>query len=92
MLTQFEDPTPQIRGIKKQLVKYTRADGVPLSATLYLPANYQEGQRLPLLVWAYPWNSTTRIRLDKSRPHQSLYTHDQHLAPLTAHPGVRDHG
>ena len=53
-LTNFPDPTPQIRGITKQLVKYERADGVPLSATLYLPANYKKGQRLPLIVWAYP--------------------------------------
>lgn len=53
-LTDFRDPTPQIRGIKKQLVTYTRKDGVELSATLYLPADYQEGTRLPLLVWAYP--------------------------------------
>ena len=53
-LTQFKVPTPQIRGIKKQLVTYKRSDGVPLSATLYLPADYKEGTRLPLLVWAYP--------------------------------------
>lgn len=53
-LTDFEDPTPQIRDIKKQLVKYTREDGVELSATLYLPADYKPGTRLPLLVWAYP--------------------------------------
>ena len=53
-LTALEDPTPEIRGVKKQLVQYKRADGVPLSATLYLPANYKEGTRLPLLVWAYP--------------------------------------
>ncbi len=53
-LTDFKDPTPQIRGIKKQLVKYKRKDGVDLSATLYLPADYKEGTRLPLLVWAYP--------------------------------------
>ncbi len=53
-LTSFKDPTPQIRSIKKRLVTYQRADGVKLSATLYLPANHQPGQRLPLLVWAYP--------------------------------------
>ena len=53
-LTDFPDPTPQIRGIKKQLVTYKRNDGVSLSATLYLPADYQSGTRLPLLVWAYP--------------------------------------
>ena len=53
-LTQFPDPTPQLRGIKKQLVTYKRADGVPCSFTLYLPPNYKEGTRLPTVVWAYP--------------------------------------
>ena len=53
-LTAFTDPTPQLRGIQKQLVTYERADGVKLSATLYLPADYEEGTRLPLVVWAYP--------------------------------------
>ncbi|QEG23133.1 S9 family peptidase [Mariniblastus fucicola] len=53
-LTEFRDPTPQIRSIKKQLVTYKRKDGVPLSATLYLPGDYKEGTKLPLLVWAYP--------------------------------------
>lgn len=53
-VTNFADPTPQLRGIKKQLVKYKRADGVPLSFTLYLPPNYKEGTRLPAVVWAYP--------------------------------------
>lgn len=53
-LTHFPDPTPQLRGVHKELVTYERSDGVPLSATLYLPADYEEGTRLPLLVWAYP--------------------------------------
>ncbi|TVQ64523.1 MAG: S9 family peptidase [Phycisphaerales bacterium] len=53
-LTHFEDPAPELRDIRKELVTYTRDDGVELSATLHLPANYREGDRLPLLVWAYP--------------------------------------
>lgn len=53
-LTSFKDSTPQIRGIKKQLVSYKRKDGVPLSATMYLPADWQPGKTLPMLVWAYP--------------------------------------
>jgi dipeptidyl aminopeptidase/acylaminoacyl peptidase len=57
-LTNFTDPTPQLRGIKKQLVKYKRADGVDLSFTLYLPPNYVEGTRLPTVVWAYPLEFT----------------------------------
>jgi dipeptidyl aminopeptidase/acylaminoacyl peptidase len=56
--TNFPDPTPQLRGITKKLVKYKRADGVDLSFTLYLPPNYQEGTRLPTVVWAYPLEFT----------------------------------
>ncbi len=53
-LTKYPDPTPQLRGIRKQLVTYKRPDGVQLSFTLYLPPGYQEGTRLPTVVWAYP--------------------------------------
>ncbi|MGH8058123.1 MAG: alpha/beta hydrolase family protein, partial [Candidatus Entotheonellia bacterium] len=52
-LTQFSDPTPSLRDITKQLVTYRRADGVELSFTLYLPAGYKQGTRLPTVVWAY---------------------------------------
>lgn len=57
-LTDFQDPTPQLRAIKKQLIKYKRADGVDLSFTIYLPPNYQEGTRLPTILWAYPLEFT----------------------------------
>jgi dipeptidyl aminopeptidase/acylaminoacyl peptidase len=57
-LTNFPDPTPQLRGIKKQLVRYKREDGVDLSFTLYLPPGYKEGTRLPTVVWAYPLEFT----------------------------------
>jgi dipeptidyl aminopeptidase/acylaminoacyl peptidase len=53
-LTQFKDPAPQLRRIKKELVTYKRADGVPLSFELYLPPDYKSGTRLPAVVWAYP--------------------------------------
>ncbi len=53
-LTAFEDPAPQLAGISKELITYERADGVQLSGTLYLPPGYQDGDRVPMLVWAYP--------------------------------------
>lgn len=53
-ITRFEDPTPQLRQIKKRLVRYEREDGVPLSFQLYLPAGYQEGTPLPTVLYAYP--------------------------------------
>jgi dipeptidyl aminopeptidase/acylaminoacyl peptidase len=34
-VTLMTDPTPELRGITKQLVKYKRADGVDLSFPLY---------------------------------------------------------
>lgn len=57
-LTEFKDPTPQLRGITKKLVRYKRSDGVDLSFTLYLPPGYKEGTRLPTVVWAYPLEFT----------------------------------
>jgi dipeptidyl aminopeptidase/acylaminoacyl peptidase len=53
-ITHFEDPTPQLRQIEKRLVRYERADGVPLSFELNLPPGYKEGMRLPTVLYAYP--------------------------------------
>ena len=53
-VTTFKDPQPQLRGVTRQFVTYQRKDGVKLSATLYLPPGYKPGQRLPVIMWAYP--------------------------------------
>jgi dipeptidyl aminopeptidase/acylaminoacyl peptidase len=53
-LTHLPDPTPSVRAIKKRLVKYKRADGLDLSFTLYTPPGYQEGTRVPTILYAYP--------------------------------------
>jgi dipeptidyl aminopeptidase/acylaminoacyl peptidase len=53
-LTQFADPQPAFRKVKKQLVTYKRADGITLSGTLYLPPDYKQGERRPTFLWAYP--------------------------------------
>lgn len=53
-LTTFADPAPQLRKVEKQLITYKRKDGVQLSGTLYLPPGRKAGERLPLIMWAYP--------------------------------------
>ncbi len=53
-ITHFEDPTPQLRQIEKRIVRYEREDGVPLSFELLLPPGYEEGTRLPTVLYAYP--------------------------------------
>ena len=56
--TNYPDPTPQLRAIKKELVTYKRPDGVGLSMTVYLPPDYKPGERRPGVVWAYPLEFT----------------------------------
>jgi dipeptidyl aminopeptidase/acylaminoacyl peptidase len=53
-VTHILDPAPAVRAIKKRLVKYKRADGLDLSFRLYTPPGYQEGTRVPTILYAYP--------------------------------------
>jgi dipeptidyl aminopeptidase/acylaminoacyl peptidase len=55
-LTDFKNPYTQLEGITKQRIMYKRADGVDLTAQLYLPRGYDNKKdgALPVLIWAYP--------------------------------------
>jgi len=55
-VTAFKDPHPQITGAlaTREFVTYQRKDGITLSGTVYLPTSYRKGDRVPMLVWAYP--------------------------------------
>ena len=55
-LTSYPHPTPQLREIHKEQIRYARHDGVELTATLMLPPGYDAARDgpLPLLMWAYP--------------------------------------
>ena len=55
-LTHFPHPLPQLKDVQKELIRYKRADGVDLTATLMLPPNYDARRDgpLPTLMWAYP--------------------------------------
>ncbi|MFO0632475.1 MAG: prolyl oligopeptidase family serine peptidase [Nannocystaceae bacterium] len=54
VLTQWPDPSPQLRGVVRTLLRYSRRDGVALSGTLWLPPGAPPASGWPLLVWAYP--------------------------------------
>ena len=54
-LTRLTDPAPQLARLGKQVLRYTRADGVSLSATLYTPPGWSaKDGPLPTLLWVYP--------------------------------------
>jgi dipeptidyl aminopeptidase/acylaminoacyl peptidase len=56
-VTNFANPFESIKDVYKEVITYKRNDGVTLTGTLYLPANYDrkaKTEKLPLLIWAYP--------------------------------------
>ncbi len=67
-VTDFPNPFESLNKVHKEVINYTREDGVELSGTFYLPAGYDKSkkEKLPLLIWAYP-----REYKDKSTAGQS---------------------
>ncbi|MEM8503190.1 MAG: prolyl oligopeptidase family serine peptidase [Cyanobacteria bacterium P01_D01_bin.1] len=61
-LTELRDPLPWYKDVKKEVVRYNRADGLQLSGTLYLPPNHdlKRDGPLPTLLWAYPEEHKSR--------------------------------
>lgn len=53
-VTHFKNPFIALQNVKKEVIKYKRDDGLELSATLYLPLNYEKGKKYPMVMWAYP--------------------------------------
>lgn len=92
-VTHFEHPAPELLGIHKEMVTYERGDGVTLSATLYLPADHEPGQRHPLLVWAYPreYNDAKTAGQVRGSPYRfTMFGGSSHLALLTQGYAVMD--
>lgn len=54
--TFFPNPYAALEGVRKEFIRFARADGVGLTGTLYLPKGYDEERDgpLPVLMWAYP--------------------------------------
>jgi dipeptidyl aminopeptidase/acylaminoacyl peptidase len=55
-LTSLPHPTPELKDVQKEQIRYRRHDGVELTATLMLPPGYLASRDgpLPMLMWAYP--------------------------------------
>ncbi len=73
-VTSFPHPYPDLAGIQTETIQYERADGIPLSAKLYLPAGYdaERDGPLPAFVWAYPteYKSADAAGQRSDSPHQ----------------------
>lgn len=68
-VTAFADPAPWFADVQQRVLTYSRSDGLPLSATIYLPPGHREGvdPPLPLLVTGYPVTARTRAAVRPAR-------------------------
>lgn len=83
-ITFFEHPYEALKNVQRELVRYRREDGIELTGTLYLPANYdkeRDGQ-LPVFMWAYPkeYKSKDTASQIKNSPYE--FMHLRWSAPL----------
>jgi dipeptidyl aminopeptidase/acylaminoacyl peptidase len=76
-ITAFKNPFESIKNVYKEVIKYKRKDGVDLSGTLYLPANYdrnKKDKKLPLLIWAYPEEFKDKSSAGQSNKNPNEFT------------------
>ncbi|KAM3522110.1 hypothetical protein NHJ13051_005865 [Beauveria bassiana] len=81
-VTNIPNPTPLLSQIQKRVVTYQRDDGVQLSFNLHTPPGYQEGTRVPTILYAYPRDfasgsqagqvTGSQARFTRLRKHQFL--------------------
>ena len=55
-ITHFENPFKSLQNVDKEVISYSREDGIELSGTLYLPVGYdkKKKEKAPMIMWAYP--------------------------------------
>lgn len=70
--------------VSKQKIKYKRADGLDLTATVYLPAGYDKAKDgpLPVLMWAYPREYKSKAEASQVRGSQYMFTNINYGSPV----------
>lgn len=76
-ITDFENPFKSLSHIHKEVIQYKREDGVDLSATLYLPADYDfdKKPKLPMILWAYPTEFKDQANASQNRQNPNEFTY-----------------
>lgn len=80
-ITAFDNPFKSLEKINKRVISYKRDDGLDLEGTLYLPLDYEEGKKYPMILWAYP-----REYKDKSSASQSTSNPNEFVYPYWGSP------
>ena len=83
-LTSFENPFKSIADVHKEVITYTREDGVELSGTLYLPAGYDmdKKEKLPMIMWAYPTEYKDKSSAGQTTSNPNSFTYLSYGNPI----------
>nr|WP_245556318.1 prolyl oligopeptidase family serine peptidase [Algicola sagamiensis] len=81
-VSHFAHPSPAFKGVSKELISYKRDDGVDLTGTLYLPAGYKKGDRIPVLMWAYPLEFKDKSVAGQVRESKYAFNYVSYWGPL----------
>ena len=84
-ITYNPHPYPQLAGLKKQVLKFYRADSIEMTADLYLPIGYTTADGpLPTFVWAYPAEFKSKAAASQitGSPYQFSYVSGMGMIPL----------
>ena len=63
---------PNIKGFKKENIRYKRSDGLDLTASMYIPPNYISGIR-PVIIIAYPREFTNVKNVGQVRSSRHVF-------------------
>ena len=78
------NPFQVLNGVHKEVIKYSRPDGVELSATLYLPAGYDKPklEKMPMIMWAYPTEFKDKASAGQVTANANEFTFPYYGSPL----------
>lgn len=83
-ITQFSDPYPAVQKMQRRFIEYKRADGLTLTANLYLPAGYDPSKdgKLPVFMWGYPYEYKTKAEAEKRRAARYAFARPGYASPI----------
>ena len=81
-LTEFKNPFISLQNVKKEVITYKRDDGLKLTGTLYLPTNYEEGKKYPMLLWAYPREFKDKSSASQNTKNPNRFTYPWYGSPI----------
>ena len=83
-ITFFSNPFKSLQNVYKELIKYKRQDGLDLSATLYLPNDYDKVKKdkLPMIMWAYPREFKDKVSASQTTQNPNEFTYPYWGSPI----------